>query len=67
LNWVGTREAAVEADNPVIRNWAVEEGGKVAKVHRHDSLPWCSLNANMVLSKVGLRGTETLCASASIR
>ena len=62
LDWVGTKEAAGAADNPAIRKWAAEEGGEVAKVYNHDSIPWCSLYANMVLSKVGLRGTETLWA-----
>jgi uncharacterized protein (TIGR02594 family) len=62
MNWVGTKEAAGTADNPAIRKWATEEGGEIAKVYNHDSIPWCSLYANMVLSKVGLRGTETLWA-----
>lgn len=62
LNWVGLQESAGAADNPVIRQWAVAEGGEVAKDYQHDSIPWCSLYANMVLSKIGLRGTETLWA-----
>jgi uncharacterized protein (TIGR02594 family) len=62
LDWVGTKEAAGTADNPAIRKWAAEEGGEIAKDYNHDSIPWCSLYANMVLSKVGLRGTETLWA-----
>jgi uncharacterized protein (TIGR02594 family) len=62
MNWMGTKESAGAADNATIRKWAVEEGGEIAKVYRHDSIPWCSLYANMVLSKVGLKGTETLWA-----
>jgi uncharacterized protein (TIGR02594 family) len=62
LNWVGVKEARGTADNAAIRTWAAEEGGEIAKVYRHDSIPWCSLYANMVLTKVGLKGTETLWA-----
>jgi uncharacterized protein (TIGR02594 family) len=62
MNWVGVKETVGTADNVTIQKWAAEEGGDIAKVYRHDSIPWCSLYANMVLSKVGLKGTETLWA-----
>jgi uncharacterized protein (TIGR02594 family) len=62
MNWVGVKEVGGTADNAAIQKWAAEEGGDIAKVYRHDSIPWCSLYANMVLSKVGLKGTETLWA-----
>jgi hypothetical protein len=45
-----------------IIGWAREEGGAIAKVYNDDSIPWCALYANMVLTKVGLQGTETLWA-----
>jgi uncharacterized protein (TIGR02594 family) len=62
MKWIGTDEAQGAADNPVILEWAQEEGGEIAKDYKHDSIPWCSLYANMILKKVGLKGTETLWA-----
>ena len=62
MKWIGTEEAAGAADNPAILEWAQEEGGEIAKDYKHDSIPWCSLYANMILKKVGLKGTETLWA-----
>src|SRR5260370_24956576 len=62
MKWIGTAEAQGAADNPVILEWAQEEGGEIAKDYKHDSIPWCSLYANMILKKVGLKGTETLWA-----
>jgi uncharacterized protein (TIGR02594 family) len=62
MKWIGTEEAPGAADNPVILEWAQEEGGEIAKDYKHDSIPWCSLYANMILKKVGLKGTETLWA-----
>jgi uncharacterized protein (TIGR02594 family) len=62
MKWIGTEEAKGAADNPVILEWAQEEGGEIAKDYKHDSIPWCSLFANMILKKVGLKGTETLWA-----
>jgi uncharacterized protein (TIGR02594 family) len=62
LKWLNTEEASGFSDNPQILDWARQEGGAIANVYRHDSIPWCSLYANMVLTKVGLRGTETLWA-----
>jgi uncharacterized protein (TIGR02594 family) len=62
MKWIGTAEAQGAADNPVILEWAQEEGGEIAADYKHDSIPWCSLYANMILKKVGLKGTETLWA-----
>ena len=62
LKWLNTEEASGSSDNPQILDWARQEGGSIANVYRQDSIPWCSLYANMVLTKVGLRGTETLWA-----
>jgi len=62
LKWLGLHEAAGDADNPEILNWAKEEGGDIAKEYKHDEIPWCALYANMVLTKVGIKGTETLWA-----
>ncbi len=62
LKWLDTHEAPGASDNPHILDWARQEGGTIANVYRDDSIPWCSLYANMVLTKVGLQGTETLWA-----
>jgi uncharacterized protein (TIGR02594 family) len=62
LKWLDLREAPGDADNPEILNWAKEEGGEIAKEYKHDEIPWCALFANMVLTKVGIKGTETLWA-----
>jgi len=59
---VGTKEFAGAKNNPVIIDWAKAEGGDIAKAYTHDSIPWCALFANHVLTKVGLEGTETLWA-----
>jgi uncharacterized protein (TIGR02594 family) len=62
LKWLNLREAPEDADNPEILAMAREEGGEIAKDFKHDSIPWCALYANMVLTKVGIKGTETLWA-----
>lgn len=62
LKLVGTREGVGAADNPTIIDWAKDEGGDIAKEYMHDSIPWCALFANHILTKVGLKGTETLWA-----
>jgi uncharacterized protein (TIGR02594 family) len=62
LKWMDTREAAGAANNPDIMEWARAEGGAIASSYNSDSIPWCALYANMVLTKVGLQGTETLWA-----
>jgi len=62
LKWLNLREGRDAADNPEILEWAKEEGGAIARDYTHDSIPWCSLYANMVLTKVGIKGTETLWA-----
>lgn len=62
LKYLGTKEFAGSKDNPVIIDWAKEEGGSIEEQFNHDSIPWCALFANHVLTKVGLKGTETLWA-----
>lgn len=62
MKWINTREAPGSADNPQIVAWAREEGGEIAQDYTHDSIPWCALFANMILYKVGLKGTGTLWA-----
>jgi uncharacterized protein (TIGR02594 family) len=62
IKLIGTREGSGSSDNKAIINWAVSEGGDIAKEYTHDSIPWCALFANHILTKVGLKGTETLWA-----
>lgn len=62
LKYLGTKEFAGGKDNPVIIDWAREEGGSIEEQYTHDSIPWCALFANHILTKVGLKGTETLWA-----
>jgi uncharacterized protein (TIGR02594 family) len=56
------KEGVGSADNPEILQWGKDEGGDIAREFTHDSIPWCSLFANMILTKCGLKGTETLWA-----
>jgi uncharacterized protein (TIGR02594 family) len=62
LRWLDVKESPGGADNPQILEWAREEGGSIAKAFRQDSIPWCALFANMVLTKTACKGTETLWA-----
>jgi uncharacterized protein (TIGR02594 family) len=62
LKYLGTKEFSGSKDNPTIIDWAKEEGGDIASEYTHDSIPWCALFANHILTKVGLKGTETLWA-----
>jgi uncharacterized protein (TIGR02594 family) len=59
---LGTKEVAGAKDNPVIIDWAREEGGMIAREYHHDLTAWCALYANHILTKVALKGTETLWA-----
>lgn len=62
LKLLGTHEGVGSADNKAIIDWAKDEGGDISKEYTHDSIPWCALFANHILTKVGLKGTETLWA-----
>jgi uncharacterized protein (TIGR02594 family) len=62
LATLGTKEGPGSRDNPVIIDWAKDEGGAIARDYTHDSIPWCALWANHILTKVSLKGTETLWA-----
>ena len=62
LKFVGLKEGANTADNKTIIDWAKEEGGDIAKEYTHDSIPWCALFQNMMLTRAGLKGPETLWA-----
>lgn len=62
IKLVGTKEIIGSKDNQSIIDWAKEEGGDISETYTHDSVPWCALFANHILTKVGLKGTETLWA-----
>lgn len=62
IRLIGTQEFAGSRDNPVIIDWAKDEGGTIAKDYTHDSIPWCALFANHILTKAGLKGTGKLWA-----
>lgn len=62
MKWLGLKERSGSADNPAILEWAKDEGGGIAQNYKHDAIPWCALFANMILTKTGHRGTETLWA-----
>jgi len=62
IQLLGTHEGIGSKDNKTIIDWAKEEGGDIAAEYDHDSIPWCALFANHILTKVGLKGTETLWA-----
>lgn len=59
---IGVKETIGVKDNSLIIDWAKDEGGDIAKTYTHDSIPWCALFANHVLTKAGLKGTESLWA-----
>jgi uncharacterized protein (TIGR02594 family) len=62
IKLLGTHEGIGAKDNQTIIDWAKDEGGEISKEYTHDSIPWCALFANHILTKVGLKGTETLWA-----
>ena len=63
MKWLNTKEAPGAADNPRHpRLGARRRADAIANVYHDNSIPWCALYANMVLTKVGLQGTETLWA-----
>jgi uncharacterized protein (TIGR02594 family) len=62
IKLIGTKEVPGAPNNPVIIDWAKEEGGNISREYTHDSIPWCALFINLILTRVGLKGTETLWA-----
>ena len=62
IKLIGVKETSGSKDTKAIIDWAKEEGGDIAKAYTHDVIPWCALFANHILTKVGLKGTETLWA-----
>jgi uncharacterized protein (TIGR02594 family) len=62
LKFVGLKEGAGAVDNKTIIDWAKDEGGEIAAEYTHDSIPWCALFQNMMQTKAGNKGTETLWA-----
>lgn len=63
LTLIGTKEApGRDKDNETILGWARDEGGDIAREYTHDWIPFCSLFENHIITKAGLKGTETLWA-----
>lgn len=62
IKLIGTKEGVGAKDNKELIDWAKEEGGSISETYTHDSIPWCALFANHILTKAGLKGTETLWA-----
>ncbi len=62
IKLLGTHEGIGAKDNKTIIDWAKDEGGDIAAEYTHDSIPWCALFANHILSSVGLKGTGSLWA-----
>jgi len=62
IKLIGTKEGVGAKDNKELIDWAKEEGGSISETYTHDSIPWCGLFANHILTKAGLKGTETLWA-----
>lgn len=62
IKLIGTREGPGAGDNAAIIDWAKDEGGSIARDYSHDSIPWCALFGNHLLTTVGIEGTETLWA-----
>lgn len=62
LTLIGTKEGSGSRDNSDIIDWAHDEGGDISKEYTHDSIAWCALYQNHLLTKCDLRGTETLWA-----
>lgn len=53
LQYYGVKEAPGPQDNAIILQWAKLLGGDVAKLYRHDSIPWCGLFIAHVAKSAG--------------
>jgi uncharacterized protein (TIGR02594 family) len=62
IKLINVKETPGSRDTAEIIDWAKEEGGDISKAYAHDSIPWCALFANHILTKAGIKGTETLWA-----
>jgi len=62
IRLINTKEIPGARNNPVIIDWAKEEGGAIARDYKADSVPWCALFANHCLTSAGIKGTGTLWA-----
>jgi len=48
--FMGLKEIAGQASNPVIIGWAKRLGGWIASYYTNDDIPWCGLFVNSVIS-----------------
>jgi uncharacterized protein (TIGR02594 family) len=59
---LGVREIPGKTNNPVIMAWATKIGGWIRSFYKEDSIPWCALFVNAMLSECGLTGSGSLAA-----
>lgn len=52
---IGVKEVAGDGDNPVIIGWAKALKGWIANFYTKDSIPWCGLFVDSVLTEDGKR------------
>jgi uncharacterized protein (TIGR02594 family) len=62
IKLIGTKEGVGAKDNKIIIDWAKDEASAISETYTHDSIPWCALFANHILTLAGLKGTGTLWA-----
>lgn len=59
-SYMGVKEAAGEANNSTIINWAKRIGGWVMNSYKKDSIPWCALFVSNCLKENNLAITKTV-------
>jgi uncharacterized protein (TIGR02594 family) len=55
---IGTHEGVGPAINPVIIDWARQEGGWIERFYCDDEIPWCGLFVGHCLQVAGLAGPK---------
>lgn len=60
LRYLGTKEFAGGKDNPVIIDWAKEEGDSIAEQYTHDSIPWCFTGETEILTADGFKRLDAI-------
>ena len=55
---IGVHEGAGPAINPVIIDWARQEGGWIERFYHDDEIPWCGLFVGHCLQTAGIPGPK---------
>ena len=55
---IGVHEGIGPAVNPVIIDWARQEGGWVERFYQDDEIPWCGLFVGHCLQSAGIEGPK---------